>query len=162
MRKLATESEIYECLRNSDLSKSIGAILNFMEDTKSAFYANYDEVNRQDKLSTDRSHQLELKDMTDEEILDWAHAHRDELRERRGVKDSVAKATPLVDFIEGDSWSAAAKDLRIVLGQLRSVEQSMSNRLYRYKVLNESDLVVYNKPLSGGLSSNELYAGTMG
>ena len=149
------EIDVYEVLRNAEFSEAISAILNYLDDTKSAFYANYDEVNRQDLLSTDRSHQLELKDMTDEELLLWARRHRDELKERREVKDAVMKATPLVEFIESDSWESASKDLRKVLGQLRTVEQKMQTRMYHYRVLDDGDVYIKPKPMDETIDGDD-------
>ena len=139
------EPDIYEVLRKAEISESVSAILNYLEDMKSTFYANYEEVNRQDQLSTDRSHQLELKDMSDDELIEWAHKHRQELIERREIKDAVTKATPLVEFVEGDAWVTASKELKRTLGALRSIEQKMQTRVYHYRVLDDGDVYIPTK-----------------
>lgn len=148
---LADHNEIYSMLREAKPSEALSAILNFFDDEQVVYHANNEEASRQDLLSTDRTHQLELNDMSDEELLEWSKTYRNELRERRTIKDDIIAKEPLVLFLESDQWQGIRNGFRRVLGDLRRNEQRMQTRVYHFRVLNESDLYVQqietNEPL---------------
>ena len=152
---LADHNEIYSMLREAKPSEALSAILNFFDDEQVVYHANNEEASRQDLLSTDRTHQLELNDMSDEELLEWSKTYRNELRERRTIKDDIIAKEPLVLFLESDQWQGIRNGFRRVLGDLRRTEQRMQTRVYHFRVLNESDLYVQPKPSDEPLDPEE-------
>ena len=152
---LADHNEIYSMLREAKPSEALSAILNFFDDEQVVYHANNEEASRQDLLSTDRTHQLELNDMSDEELLEWSKTYRNELRERRTIKDDIIAKEPLVLFLESDQWQGMRNGFRRVLGDLRRAEQRMQTRVYHFRVLNESDLYVQPKPSDESLNPEE-------
>lgn len=152
---LADHNEIYSMLREAKPSEALSAILNFFDDEQVVYHANNEEASRQDLLSTDRTHQLELNDMSDEELLEWSKTYRNELRERRTIKDDIIAKEPLVLFLESDQWQGIRNGFRRVLGDLRRAEQRMQTRVYHFRVLNESDLCVQPKPTDESLDPED-------
>ena len=152
---LADHNEIYSMLREAKPSEALSAILNFFDDEQVVYHANNEEASRQDLLSTDRTHQLELNDMSDEELLEWSKTYRNELRERRTIKDDIIAKEPLVLFLESDQWQGIRNGFRRVLGDLRRAEQRMQTRVYHFRVLNESDLCVQPKPTDESLDTED-------
>ena len=152
---LADHNEIYSMLREAKPSEALSAILNFFDDEQVVYHANNEEASRQDLLSTDRTHQLELNDMSDEELLEWSKTYRNELRERRTIKDDIIAKEPLVLFLESDQWQGIRNGFRRVLGDLRRAEQRMLTRVYHFRVLNESDLCVQPKPTDESLDPED-------
>jgi len=152
---LADHNEIYSMLREAKPSEALSAILNFFDDEQVVYHANNEEASRQDLLSTDRTHQLELNDMSDEELLEWSKTYRNELRERRTIKDDIIAKEPLVLFLESDQWQGIRNGFRRVLGDLRRAEQRMQTRVYHFRVLNESDLCVQPKPTDESLDPKD-------
>ena len=154
---LADHNEIYSMLREAKPSEALSAILNFFDDEQVVYHANNEEASRQDLLSTDRTHQLELNDMSDEELLEWSKTYRNELRERRTIKDDIIAKEPLILFLESDQWQGMRNGFRRVLGDLRRAEQRMQTRVYHFRVLNESDLYVQPKPSDESLDSEDVW-----
>lgn len=154
---LADHNEIYSMLREAKPSEALSAILNFFDDEQVVYHANNEEASRQDLLSTDRTHQLELNDMSDEELLEWSKTYRNELRERRTIKDDIIAKEPLVLFLESDQWQGIRNGFRRVLGDLRRAEQRMQTRVYHFRVLNESDLCVQPKPTDESLDPEDVW-----
>lgn len=124
---------------NPQFSETIGAFCNAVRNAKRDYEWNWEEVNRLDKLTQDYLHQLELKGLNYSERAKIA-THLSKCRqERRLSKDTVEMLQPLIEFLDSDKGAQMMNLMREVLGQTRKVEGRMENRIYRYRVLEDSD-----------------------
>ena len=116
-------------------SPSISRFLDMMSEAVDDYAWNEDEVSRLDRLTQDYLHKLELEELPYNERAKLATALRRCRRERRASKDTVEILAPLVDFLDSDKGRSLINLMKEVLGKTRKVEERMSMRTYRNRVL---------------------------
>lgn len=125
--------------KNPQFSETIGAFCNAITNAKRDYEWNYEEVNRLDGLTQDYLHQLELKELDYAERAKIATRLARCRQERRQSKDTVEILEPLIEFLDSDKGRQMFNLMREILGQTRKVENRMGNRVYKYRVLEDSD-----------------------
>lgn len=120
-----------------NFSDSISAFCHLMEQAKSDYAWNYEEVNRMDRLTQDYLHKLELEELNYRERAKVATALAKCRCQRRKYKDTVEILDPLVQFLDSEKGRSLMNLMREVLGKTRKVEKSMETRIYIPRVLKE-------------------------
>lgn len=100
-----------------------------------AYDYSYGEVNRCDKTTQDLLHQLELG--THDKRGKTATALANIRKERRIHKDIVLVLQPFFDLINSDIGKAFSNALQKTLGDTRKLENSLQNRQYYPRVLQQ-------------------------
>lgn len=101
---------------------------------------NQAEVNRLDRLTQDYLHQLELKDEDCKARSRTATQLARCRKLRRESKDTVEILEPFVTFITSEKGKNVMNLMREALGKTRKVEERMTGRVYRYKVLQGDEI----------------------
>ena len=127
--------------KNPKFSDSIAAFCCAVTEAQKDYDWNLNEVNRLDELTQDYLHQLELSGLDYAGRAKIATQLQKCRQERRQSKDTVEILEPLIDFLECDKGKQMMRLMREVLGQTRNVEKRMGNRVYRYRVIDEGDIV---------------------
>lgn len=125
--------------REPQFSSCISDFCKMVENARSDYEWNYDEVNRLDKLTQDYLHQLELDGLDYYERAKVATQLAQCRQLRRISKDTVEVLEPLITFLDGDKGRGMMNLMRETLGKTRKVEERMKTRTYRYKVLEQGD-----------------------
>lgn len=125
--------------REPQFSSCISDFCKMVENARSDYEWNYDEVNRLDKLTQDYLHQLELDGLDYYERAKVATQLAQCRQLRRISKDTVEVLEPLITFLDGDKGRGMMNLMRETLGKTRKVEERMRTRTYRYKVLEQGD-----------------------
>ena len=120
-------------------SNTISNFCKLMEDAKSDYAWNYNEVNRMDRLTQDYLHKLELEDLDYKERAKIATQLTRCRQARRACKDTVEVLEPLVQFLESDKGKNLLNLVREALGKTRKVEERMETRTYIPRVLEQED-----------------------
>lgn len=94
-------------------------------------------MNRLDKLTQDYLHALELNGLDYKERARVATQLAATRKLRRASKDTVEVLEPLMVFLDSDKGKNMMNLMRETLGKTRKVEEKMSNRTYRNRVLDE-------------------------
>lgn len=125
--------------REPQFSSCISDFCKMVENARSDYEWNYNEVNRLDKLTQDYLHQLELDGLDYYERAKVATQLAQCRQLRRISKDTVEVLEPLITFLDGDKGRGMMNLMRETLGKTRKVEERMKTRTYRYKVLEQGD-----------------------
>lgn len=120
-------------------SEAVSAFCAMVENTLRDYRWNYEEVNRLEKLTQDYLHALELSGAAYKERAKIATKLAEARKMRRASKDTVAILTPLVEFLDTDRGKDMMNMMREVLGKTRKVEEQLSRRTYRNRVLEEEN-----------------------
>lgn len=121
--------------KNPQFSKAIEDFCTILEQAKSDYSWNSNEINKLDKLTQDYLHSLELDDLNYSERAKVATQLAVCRRQRRQSKDTVEILDPLVNFLNSDKGKNMNNLLKEILGKTRKVEGKMENRVYRNRVL---------------------------
>lgn len=127
--------------KNPKFSESISGFCNMVTEAKSDYDWNSSEISRLDRLTQDYLHQLELGNLSYHERAKVAEKLAKTRQLRRASKNTVEILEPLIEFIDSDKGKQTMNLMREALGKTRKVEKAMENRVYRYKVLDEGDIV---------------------
>jgi predicted DNA-binding protein YlxM (UPF0122 family) len=98
----------------------------------------YDEVGRQNDLTMDYLHKLELEDLTYEERNRLMTKLRVNRLDRRYYKDVVEIYDPLSEFMKDPAHKKAIEDLKQVLGKVRKAEEYHGTRTYHPRINKDS------------------------
>ena len=96
---------------------------------------NKNEVSKLDKLTQDYLHKLELEGLDYKGRAKVATQLTECRQLRRSSKDTVEVLEPFVLFLESEKGKNMMNLMKDALGKTRKVEERMTNRSYRYKVL---------------------------
>lgn len=125
--------------KEPQFSNCISDFCKMVDNARSDYAWNYEEVNRLDKLTQDYLHQLELDELDYYERAKVATQLAQCRKLRRISKDTVEVLEPLITFLDGEKGRSMINLLRETLGKTRKVEERMKTRTYRYKVLALGD-----------------------
>ena len=114
---------------DSDIITLFCAICN---QAKKDYSIAYDEVNKQDKLTQDLLHKLELDDGDKNKIATQLKISR---KDRRYYKDIVEKSELIKKWVEDNQKSF--NHLQQLLGEIRKVENYHSTRTYKPRVMKK-------------------------
>ena len=118
-------------------SEYITEFLNFIANAQSSYNFCYDEMKKQEQLTQDYLHSLELDELKCAERSKLATKLAICRKDRRYFKDRVEEYQPIVDFMADPSNKKVVDKLTQILGQCRKQENYHENRFYVPRVLIE-------------------------
>lgn len=122
---------------NKKPSECISEFLNLITEAQSHYKFCSDELNKQDKLTQDYLHSLELDDLKYEERSRLATKLATNRKDRRYYKDRVEELEPIVNFFNDQQNKKMVDKLTQVLGACRKAESYHKDRKYVPRVLKE-------------------------
>ena len=120
-------------------SEQITNFLNFVSAAQSHYKFCDDEMRKQEQLTQDYLHSLELDDLKCNERSKIATKLATNRKDRRYYKDRVEELEPIIAFFNESQNKKVLDKLQQVLGQVRKQENYHKDRTYTPKVLKESD-----------------------
>ena len=121
-------------------SEQITNFINFITAAQSHYKFCKEEQEKQEALTQDYLHSLELDDLNCGERSKLATKLKINRKDRRYYKDRVEELEPIVDFFEEPQNKKVLDKLQQVLGQVKKQERYHEYRTYIPKVLKESDI----------------------
>ena len=118
-------------------SQYISEFLNFTSSAQAHYRFCVEEMQKQDKLTQDYLHSLELDDLKRDERSKLATKLAINRKDRRYYKDRVEELQPIVDFFADPQNKKVLDKLTNVLGACRKMENYHKDRIYVPKVLKE-------------------------
>jgi hypothetical protein len=115
----------------------LSEFLNFVSTTQSHHKFCTEEMKKQEQLTQDFLHSLELDDLKRDERSKLATKLAINRKDRRYYKDRVEELQPIVDFFSDPQNKKVLDKLTNVLGQVRKQENYHKDRAYIPKVLKE-------------------------
>jgi hypothetical protein len=120
-------------------SEYISEFLNFLSSVESSYNFCLAEMKRQEQLTQDYLHSLELDDLRYDERNKVATKLAMNRKDRRYYKDRVEEYEPIIKFLNDQKNKQVIKQLTQVLGEVRRQEQYHNKRFYIPKVLKEKE-----------------------
>lgn len=120
-------------------SEQITNFLNFITAAQSHYKFCEDEMHKQEQLTQDYLHSLELDDLKCSERSKIATKLAANRKDRRYYKDRVEELEPIVQWVSDPVNAKAINQLKQALGACRKQENYHKDRTYIPKVLKESD-----------------------
>ena len=118
-------------------SEYISEFLNFVSDAQVKYRIYSEEVEKQEKLTQDYLHSLELDDLKCVERSKVATKLAINRKDRRYYKDRVEEFEPIVKFFEDPQHKKMLNLMTKVLGDVRKAESYHKDRKYMPRVLKE-------------------------
>lgn len=119
-------------------SESIEGFCRMIDDARSDYSWNFDEVHRLDQLTQDYLHSLELDHLSYRDRAKVATRLAHCRQQRRDCKDTVLALEPLIQFLDSDKGKNMMNLMRETLGKTRKVEQYLQTRTYVPRVLEQA------------------------
>ena len=116
-------------------SEYISEFLNFLSSVESSYNFCLAEMKKQEQLTQDYLHSLELDNLNCSERSKVATKLAINRKNRRYYKDRIEELQPIIDYFSDPKNKKVLKDLERVLGAVRKSENYHSNRIYVPKVL---------------------------
>lgn len=101
-------------------------------------------MQKQDKLTQDYLHSLELDELKYEERNKIATQLAINRKDRRYFKDKVEEYEPIINFFSESQNKALLNKLQNILGKVRKIENYHKNRFYVPKILKEKRVEYIN------------------
>ena len=122
---------------NKNPSEYISEFLDFISNINSAYNDCLDEMKKQEQLTQDYLHSLELDDLRYDERNKIATKLATNRKDRRYFKDRVEEYEPIVEFLKNPQNKKPIDELKQVLGKVRKQESYHKDRVYIPRVLKE-------------------------
>ena len=119
------------------VSVCISNFLNLIADAQSHYDFCMEELIKQDKLTQDYLHKLELDNLKCNERSKIATQLVINRKDRRYYKDRIEELEPLIVFFNEPANRKILNNLKPVLGAIRKAENYHKNRTYVPKILRE-------------------------
>ena len=116
-------------------SEYITEFLNFLSSIESSYKFCLAEMKKQEQLTQDYLHSLELDNLKYEERNKMATKLAINRKDRRYYKDRVEEYEPIVKFLNEQKNKNVVNQLKQVLGECRRAENYHKDRFYIPKVL---------------------------
>ena len=120
-------------------SEQIANFLNFITASQSHYKFCEDEQKKQEALTQDYLHSLELDGLNCSERSKLATKLAINRKDRRYYKDRVEELEPIVQWASDPTNAKVINQLKQVLGTCRKQENYHKDRTYSPKILKESD-----------------------
>lgn len=124
-------------MNNKKPSENLSDFLNFTTAAQSHYNFCLEEMKKQEQLTQDYLHSLELDGLGCKERSKLATKLAINRKNRRYYKDRVEELEPIVNWISDPANTKAINFLKQTLGEVRKQENYHKNRTYTPKVLNE-------------------------
>jgi len=122
-------------------STYISDFCNMVNRVAADYEWNKAEVNRLDRLTQDYLHMLELENLDYRERAKVATQLAKCRQNRRASKDTTEILEPLIQYLGSDKGKNMMNLMREVLGKTRKAEESMKDRIYRYRVYAPGEVI---------------------
>ena len=116
-------------------SQQIKAFLDYVQRAKDQYTFCYENVNIEEKRTSDLLHKLELDEDGYKERAKIATQIKTAQQDRRYYKDRVEEYEPIINFLKDPNNKRMFDKLQQVLGQVRKAEDYHKNRTYYQRVL---------------------------
>ena len=120
-------------------SEQITNLIKFIAAAQSHYKFCDEEMKKQEALTQDYLHSLELDGLNCSERSKLATKLATNRKDRRYYKDRVEELEPIVIFFADQQNKKMLDRLQQILGQVRKQENYHKDRTYRPKVLKESE-----------------------
>lgn len=117
-------------------SNNISEFLNFLHSIPSQHKMATEELDKQEKLTQDLLHSLELDELTYKQRCKVATLLTHNRRDRRKAKDELELLTPIYEYMMDPANKKVFDKMTDVLGETRKVEKRHTNRCYTPRVLS--------------------------
>ena len=131
-------------------SEYITNFLNFISEAESSYNFCSEEMTKQEKLTQDYLHTLELGELSYKDRAKVATQLATNRRDRRYYKDKVEELQPIIEFVSKPENRRVFKGLEQILGVVRKAENYHKNRFYVPKVLKEKEIMVKQQDICKG------------
>lgn len=126
-------------INNKNPSEYISEFLDFISNINSAYNDCLDEMKKQEQLTQDYLHSLELDDLRYDERNKIATKLATNRKDRRYFKDRVEEYEPIIKFLNEPQNKNILNKLKNVLGEVRKMENYHKDRFYIPRVLKDKD-----------------------
>lgn len=120
-------------------SEQLTNFLNFITDAQSHYNFCLEEMKKQEQLTQDYLHSLELDDLKCNERSKIATKLVTNRKDRRYYKDRVEELEPIVQWASEPANVKLINQLKQVLGACRKQENRHKDRVYTPKILKEGE-----------------------
>lgn len=118
----------------TEAASLLANIRNQLTNLDAREYQLREEIKRLDLLNSDRLHQIEMFELTDEECVTLVRAMHDSQVERRRRKNELLALLAEKDALSNIDGDKLKQAIRVI--------ESLSDQIYRCRVLSESDPIV--------------------
>lgn len=119
-------------------SEHLSQFLNFLESAKKDYSWYEDELTKQEALTQDYLHQLELEHLNYSERAKIATKLAACRKARREAKDIVTILSHIVNY--SSVYEKSLNQLKETLGKVRKEEKAIETRSYNFKVLDKEKI----------------------
>lgn len=124
-----------------DYEEVISNFLKLTSNIESEYRIASELLEEQNQLTQDYLHKLELGKLNAVELTKVAKSIQDNRKERRKHKNDMEYAQIIVEFVQNPQIRDVLHQLEATLGKLRKMKKQRQYRVYRYRVIDEEDLV---------------------
>ena len=124
-----------------DYEEVISNFLKLTSNIESEYRIASELLEEQNQLTQDYLHKLELGKLNAVELTKVAKSIQDNRKERRKHKNDMEYAQIIVEFVQNPQTRDVLHQLEDTLGKLRKMKKQRQYRVYRYRVIDEEDLV---------------------
>lgn len=124
-----------------DYEEVISNFLKLTSNIESEYRIASELLEEQNQLTQDYLHKLELGKLNAIELTKVAKSIQDNRKERRKHKNDMEYAQIIVEFVQNPRTRDVLHQLEATLGKLRKMKKQRQYRVYRYRVIDEEDLV---------------------
>lgn len=119
-------------------SEHLSQFLNFLESAKKDYSWYEDELTKQEALTQDYLHQLELEHLNYSERAKIATKLAACRKARREAKDIVTILSHIINY--SSVYEKSLNQLKETLGKVRKEERTIETRSYNFKVLDKEKI----------------------
>lgn len=119
-------------------SEHLSQFLNFLESAKKDYSWYEDELTKQEALTQDYLHQLELEHLNYSERAKIATKLAACRKARREAKDIITILNPIINY--SSVYEKSLNQLKETLGKVRKEEKAIETRSYNFKVLDKEKI----------------------
>lgn len=119
-------------------SEHLSQFLNFLESAKKDYFWYEDELSKQEALTQDYLHQLELEHLNYSERAKIATKLAACRKARREAKDIITILNPIINY--SSVYEKSLNQLKETLGKVRKEEKAIETRSYNFKVLDKEKI----------------------
>lgn len=124
-----------------DYEEVISNFLKLTSNIESEYRIASELLEEQNQLTQDYLHKLELGKLNAIELTKVAKSIQDNRKERRKHKNDMEYAQIIVEFVQNPQTRDVLHQLEAALGKLRKMKKQRQYRVYRFRVIDEEDLV---------------------
>lgn len=124
-----------------DYEEVISNFLRLTSNIESEYRVASELLEEQNQLTQDYLHKLELGKLNAVELTKVAKSIQENRKERRKHKNDMEYAQIIVEFVQNPQTRDVLHQLEVTLGKLRKMKKQRQYRVYRFRVIDEEDLV---------------------